>query len=102
LPYRALYDHAFLDRHPDLLEDELRVVVRDLLLTAILAGDDVEVQALMQAFPIIRSPAAEIRNIYWIGGYPALIDLAQQRLRAALVREGGRRRTSRGEAESRP
>ena len=80
--YRTLYALEFLTRHPRLPEKEARVVTKELLMAAVLAGDDEEITALLRVFPSLRQEAPAARNIYWIGGYGSLVELSEQRLRA--------------------
>lgn len=85
VPYRTLYAREFLARNPGLPEDEALVVAQELLMAAVLAGDDAEVGALLRAFPALRREAPSSRNIHWIGGYGTLVELSRQRLRAGAA-----------------
>ncbi len=82
IPYRTLYAREFLTRNPGLPEDEARLVAKELLMAAVLAGDEAEVSALLRAFPSLQRDAPATRNIYWIGGYDRLVELSEQRMRS--------------------
>lgn len=77
--YRALHARAHLERFPDLAREERQVVARELLIEAILAGESGRVRRLANEFREVVQADEPPRNIYWIGGYPALIDLATKR-----------------------
>jgi hypothetical protein len=77
-PYRVLYARRFLERHPQLSDQELRTVAEELLIAAVLAGDAPGARALVDEFPVLGDPRVVARNVYWIGGYPALLELARQ------------------------
>jgi hypothetical protein len=87
-PFRTLYARAFLERNPELGDDETRVILRELLMVAALEGDAAQVRALLREFPILGEREQTVRNIYWIGGYPALIDWARQ-VMERMLRRGG-------------
>jgi len=74
-PYRALYAREFLRRHPNLDEEETKVVGVELLLTALLDGDPALVAATRREFGLHQHTTPPLRNIYWIAGYPRLIEL---------------------------
>ena len=74
-PYRALYAREFLRRHPNLDEEETKVVGVELLLTALLDGDPALVAATRREFELHQHTTPPLRNIYWIAGYPRLIEL---------------------------
>lgn len=82
VPYRALYARAFLERNDALPEPERRAVAEELLLTAVLAGDGARARAVLEEFPVLSPASPPARNIYWIGGYPALLRLASRMLAA--------------------
>jgi mannose/fructose/N-acetylgalactosamine-specific phosphotransferase system component IIC len=75
-PYRVLYARHFLERFPELEEDEVRVVALEMLMAAVLDGDRSRARAVARDFPSLDGAKTPPRNIYWIGGYPALIGLA--------------------------
>lgn len=75
-PYRALYAREFLRRKPNLDPEESKVVGAEILLTAMLDGDAPRVAEIRREFGLHRDTSPPARNIYWIGGYPSLIDLA--------------------------
>lgn len=86
IPYRTLYARRFLAQG-SVSGPERRVVARELLMVAALAGDGAQARALLREFPILRAPG-EVRNIYWISRYPALEHLADRRLSALLDAHG--------------
>jgi hypothetical protein len=77
-PYRTLYARAFLERNPALSGQEVRTIAEEMLIAAVLGGDAAAAHALAREFPVLGDPGITARNIYWIGGYPALLDLARQ------------------------
>jgi hypothetical protein len=77
-PYRALYARAFLERNPALPDQEMRTIAEEMLIATVLGGGDA--RPLIREFPILNNPGVSARNIYWIGGYPALLDLTRQRI----------------------
>jgi hypothetical protein len=79
--FRTLFAERFLREHPGLPPAERAVIARSLLLTAVLRGERAEVEAVIRRFPVLRRRDVVERNIYWIGGYPALGAWAEQRLR---------------------
>lgn len=79
-PYRVLYARAFLARQPTLGTNEVRVVARELLMAAVLGGDAAEVGRLLGEFDALGQTEPPVRNIYWIGGYPALLRFSQRQL----------------------
>lgn len=79
-PYRALYARKFLERHPSLADGEVRTVAEELLIAAVLGGDASGARGLVREFSVLRDPSVAARNIYWIGGYPALLDLTRRRI----------------------
>ncbi len=91
VPYRTLYAREFLARNPGLPQEEVRVVAKELLMAALLAGDDAEIAALLRGFPSLRQEDPATRNIYWIAGYGALVELSEQRLRAGSPARPARR-----------
>ncbi len=80
-PYRVLYARRFLQRNPELGDEEARVVANELLLAAVLGGDERGARSLTEEFPLLRDKQPLARNIYWIGGYGALIQLADRMLK---------------------
>jgi hypothetical protein len=78
VPYRTLHARRFLARG-ETRREERRVVARELLMAATLAGDRAAARELIDEFPELRAPG-DVRNIYWIGGYLALQRLAERRL----------------------
>ncbi len=87
-PYRVLYARQFLARNPELGDAEARIVANELLLAAVLAGDERGARRLRNEFPLLRSGEPMARNIYWIGGYHSLIQLADELLRRASRHDG--------------
>jgi hypothetical protein len=79
--YRTVFAEQFLREHPGLPPAERAVIARSLVLTAVLRGERSEVQAVVRRFPVLRRRDMAERNIYWIGGYPALGAWAERRLR---------------------
>lgn len=79
--YRTVFAEQFLREHPDLPLAERAVIARSLLLTAVLRGERSDVEAVIRRFPVLRRRDVAERNIYWIGGYPALGAWAERRLR---------------------
>ena len=79
-PYRVLYARRFLQRNPELGDEEARVVANELLLAAVLGGDERSARSLTDEFPLLRDKQPLARNIYWIGGYGSLIQLADRML----------------------
>ena len=65
----------FLRRHPNLDEEETKVVGVEILLTAVLDGDPALVAATRREFGLHQHTTPPLRNIYWIAGYPRLIEL---------------------------
>lgn len=83
--YRTLHAESFLAHAGRLPPLEQRVIARSLLMTAVLENDVSAVVSLVRRFPVLRQQSGEDRNIYWIGGYAALIELADRRLQALLA-----------------
>lgn len=79
VPYRTLYGRNFLARNPSLHPSEIQVVANDLWMAASLEGDLEGRQALLREFPQLRPRQFKGRNIYWIGGYGEMIELATSR-----------------------
>lgn len=77
-PYRSLYARNYLERNPELEGQEVQAVARELLMAVILDGDRSRAQAVQQEFQGVARSGTPARNIYWIGGYPALIQLAAE------------------------
>jgi hypothetical protein len=77
-PYRTLYARSFLARHPALPDRERRTIAEEMLIAAVLGGEAESARRLVREFPVLGKPGITARNIYWIGGYPALLDLARQ------------------------
>ncbi|MBW2293610.1 MAG: hypothetical protein JRG94_15055 [Deltaproteobacteria bacterium] len=77
-PYRSLYARNYLERNPELEGQELQAVARELLMAAILDGDRARARAVQQEFQGVARSETPARNIYWIGGYPTLIQLAAE------------------------
>lgn len=77
-PYRALYARNYLERNPTLAAEETRVVARELLLVAVLDGDRGSAQAIRKEFRGVAKAELPVRNIYWIAGYPGLIQFAAE------------------------
>jgi len=73
-PYRVIYAQHFLARNPALPDAERRVVSADLLMAAVLGGYRARAENLLRRNPELRDAFGAMRNIYWIGGYDALID----------------------------
>ncbi|MFQ5416002.1 MAG: ArnT family glycosyltransferase [Myxococcota bacterium] len=88
IPYRTLYAREFLARNPDLPAEEIRVVAQEMVMAAVLSGDEEDVRSLAGEFPQLRDRGIAPRNIHWIAGYPALIRLAQQRVEAIVLPSG--------------
>lgn len=78
-PYRALHAERFLAAHPNLDEAERGVIARELLYVHVLRGDLRGAEALLARFPALREGGGARRNIYWIGAYTQLHELARQR-----------------------
>ena len=57
------------------------MIARSLVVTASLRGDGARVEELIRRFPVLRKSDGHDRNIYWIGGYGSIIQLADQLLR---------------------
>jgi hypothetical protein len=76
-PYRALYAREFLRRHPNLDKEEIKVVGIELLLTALLDGNLSLAKAIRREFGLHQDTTPPLRNIYWIAGYPKLIELTR-------------------------
>lgn len=87
-PYRALYARRFLERNPSLPPQEVRTVAEELLISSVLAGNASRIRSLQREFPVLRDPSVAARNIYWIGGYPALLDLTRKRIDALSRAKG--------------
>ncbi len=86
-PYRALFAERFLAGHPGLGEAERGVIARELLYVDVLHGNLREADGLLARFPALREGGGARRNIYWIGAYTQLQELARQRY---LRSRGGR------------
>ncbi len=78
-PYRALFAERYLAGHPDLDEAEREVIARELLYVRVLGGRMREAEALLGRFPRLREGSGGRRNIYWIGAYNQLHELARRR-----------------------
>lgn len=83
-PYRELHARLFLEHHPTLPEVEARAVARELLIVAVLQGDEAKVRRVLAEFPVLRRRDVPERNIYWVGGYPPLLRFGEQRLQRLL------------------
>jgi len=83
-PYRELYARTFLERNPQLSGGERRVVGTELLWTAALERDPRKIEQVLREFPSLRQPGGPPRNIYWIGGYPAVAREAAERIRVGV------------------
>jgi hypothetical protein len=81
-PYRALYARRFLMQNPSLVPEERRLVAAELLISSALARNAEQVAALQREFQVIRGNGSPHRNIYWIGGYGDVIDLADRWIRS--------------------
>ena len=57
--------------------EETKVVGIEILLTALLDGDRSLVQATRREFGLHQDTPPPLRNIYWIAGYPKLIELTR-------------------------
>jgi hypothetical protein len=77
-PYRTLYARTFLERNPTLPVQEIRTIAEEMLIAAVLSGDAAAAHAIARDFPVLGEPGITARNIYWIGGYPALLELTRQ------------------------
>jgi len=76
-PYRVIYAQRFLARSPMLTAEERRVVSADLLMAAVLGGYRDRAENLIRRDPDLQNAFGSVRNIYWIGGYGSLIDIAR-------------------------
>jgi hypothetical protein len=74
--YRDLYAREFLRRSPKLDPEETKVVGAQILLTAMLDGDGRRVDQIRNEFGLFKETSPPGRNLYWIGGYPSLLDFA--------------------------
>ncbi len=77
-PYRALYARNFLERNRNLEDREVHVIAREMLMAAALDRDPVRERSIQREFRGVATAETLPRNIYWIGGYPALLQLAAQ------------------------
>ncbi|MFT5443958.1 MAG: hypothetical protein ACI8W3_003009 [Myxococcota bacterium] len=82
VPYRSLYARNFLSRHQNLENGERYVIAKELLMAAALDGDSRRVRAIQREFRGVAAGSVgegAPRNIYWIGGYPELLEIADKR-----------------------
>lgn len=84
-PGESLRERAarrYLEGHPRLDLQEVHVLAFELAMARALEGDPGRLQALLDEFPVLRTGAAPPRNIYWIGGYPELVEWSRRRIAA--------------------
>jgi len=70
--YRKLYSQAYLNENPRLTTEEAQVVQLDMLRSAILDGDQKEIQDLWERYPWLASDQPSPRPLYSMGGYEEL------------------------------
>lgn len=85
---RALAARHYLASHPDLEPEEVHVLAFELGMARALDGDPEQLRALIEEFPVLRAGGRPRRNIYWIAGYPELIEWTRRRIEA-IAADGG-------------
>jgi hypothetical protein len=86
--YRTLYGKQFLQRNQVLSDQEKMAVANDLFLTAVLRGDFAAAERVMRQLRAQIPRETKPRNIYWIGSYNQLKELANQLYRRYLTSRG--------------